>query len=123
MIGNVGPMRSDDLLGFLDVSRRADKRQGNCVDAVIDPELQIFAIFFRQRGNRERDAREIDSLVLAKHASVKHVAENVFPADAANSQFNQAVAKQNASAGGQFARQVGKSGRDARRDYLQHPGE
>ena len=46
---------------------------------MIDPELQVSTIFFRQRGNRQRNAWKVDPLMLAQRPSVEHFAENVFP--------------------------------------------
>jgi hypothetical protein len=70
-------------LAIFDVGRGADERERNRVDAVLEAEFEVFAIFFCERGNRQSDARQVDALVLAQHATVKHIAEHVFAADGA----------------------------------------
>src|SRR6266566_4118140 len=50
----------------------------------------------------EGNAGEIDAFVFAEQAAVDHVTENVFAADAAHAQFDQAVAEQDAGAKAEF---------------------
>jgi len=40
--------------------------------------------------------------VLAKHAAVEHIAKDIFTADTAHAQFDQAVAKKDVGAGSEF---------------------
>ncbi len=51
--------------------------------------------------------------MLAEHAAVDDVADDIFAADAAHAQFDQAVAEQDARAGREFAGEVGEGGGDA----------
>ena len=106
-------MRGDDLLDHADVGGGADERERDRVNAVLEAEFQILAVFFGQGGNGQRDAGKIDAFVLAQHAAVDDVAENVFAADAAHAQFDQAVAEQDAGAGREFASEIGERRGDA----------
>ena len=116
--GNVavvpGTVRGDDLLDHADIGGAAHERESDGIDAVVEAEFEVFAVFFGQRRNGKRDAGKVDAFVLAQRAAVDDVAENVFAADAANAQFDQAVGEQDAGAGGDLAGEIGECGRDAR---------
>ena len=112
--GQVAVVGGDDLFDHADVGGGADERKRDGVDAVGEAEFQVFAIFFGEGGNRQGDARKIDAFVLAEQAAVDNVAEHVFAADGAHTHFDQAVTEEDASAGREFAGQVGERGADAR---------
>src|SRR5690348_5381023 len=99
---DVTAVRGDDLLGFADIGSRADKGLGDGVDAMTKAEFEISLVFVRERRNRQRNTGQVDALVLAKHASVDHITENVLAANRADTEFDQAVAEKNARACGEF---------------------
>ena len=96
--GDIALVRGDNLLDHADVGGGADEGQGDGIDAVLEAEFEILAIFFRERGDRESDAGKIDAFVLAEHAAVDDIAEHIFAAGTADTQFDQAIAQQDASA-------------------------
>ena len=98
MTGTSLLVRGDNLLDHADVGGGADEGKRDGIDAVIEAEFEILAIFFRERGNRESDAGKIDAFVLAEHAAVDDVAEHVFAAGAAHAQFDQTITEQDAGA-------------------------
>src|ERR1700679_139086 len=51
--------------------------------------------------------------MFAKAAAVQDVADYIFAAEGTHAQFDQSVAQDNACAGGYFAGEIGKGGRDA----------
>ena len=95
---DIALVRSDNLLDHADVGRGADEGQGDGIDAVIETEFEILAIFFRERGDRESDAGKVDSFVLAEHATVDDIAEHIFTACTSDPQFDQTIAQQDAGA-------------------------
>ena len=109
------PWACDDLLDHVHVGGGADERKSDRVHAVVEAELEILTIFFGHGGNRQRCAGQIDALVFAQSSAVQDVADNVFAAHGAHAQFDQAVAQQNARAGGNFAGEIGKGGGNAGR--------
>ena len=44
---------------------------------MIEPEFQISAVFFSERGNRERGAGQVDALMLGQRAAVDDFALDV----------------------------------------------
>ena len=95
--GNVAAVRGDDLLDHADVGGGADEGERDGIDAVAEAEFEVFAIFFCQGGNGERHAGKVDAFVLAEHAAVDDVADDVFaavsPSNGAHAQFDQAVTR------------------------------
>ena len=73
----------DDVLDHADVGGGAHKRKRDHIDAVVESEFQIFAVFFCQGRDRERGAGKVDAFVLAQHAAIDDVAQDVFAADSA----------------------------------------
>ena len=73
----------------------ADKGHGDGVDAVIERELEIFGVFFSERGSAHQHAGKIDALAFAQHAAVDDVADHVFAGDLVHAQLDEAVGKQN----------------------------
>ena len=86
------------LLHLLNVGSRAHEGKGDDIHSVFQAKLQVFAVFFGERGNGERNSGQIDSLVFAQQAAIDHLAFHVFPAHSCDAQLNQAVGKQNAGA-------------------------
>src|SRR5262245_47539519 len=72
---------------------------------MLDAELQVFSVFLGQRWNAHERPREIDSFMLAELATVDDLALHVIAANRRNTQFDQAVRKQDASARLHFLRQ------------------
>ena len=68
------PVLSDDLVQIADVGRRAHEREGDVVDVERQRELEIVEILRRQRGNRDRDPRQIHALVRLDLAANEHPA-------------------------------------------------
>ena len=54
----------DQLARLGDVVRLLDERQRYPLDAEVKAEPQVLAVFFRQRGKVEDDARHVDPLVV-----------------------------------------------------------
>ena len=79
--------------------RRCGRRRAQRHRRLLQPEFEVFAIFFRERRNGKRDARQIDALMLAQHSAIDDFADHVFAADADDPQFNQAIGEQDARAG------------------------
>ena len=101
-----------DLLRHADITRRADKRERNHIYAVLKPKLQVFAIFLSERGYRQRDARQIDSLMLGQDSAVNHLALHVVTANARDTQLDQSVGYKNPRPGSHLACQTLESSRD-----------
>ena len=110
---NIAVVRGDDVLDHTDVCCGSNEGESNGVHTVIDTEFQVFAVFFGERGDGERDTGKIDAFLLAQHAAINDVAQHVFAADSANAEFDQAVAEQDAGAGRKFAGKVGERSGDA----------
>ena len=80
--GDVAAVLSDDLFDHLHVGGGADERDRDRVDAVGESELEILAIFFGERRNRQGDPGEVNAFVFAEQAAVDDVAEHVVATDA-----------------------------------------
>ena len=55
---------------------------------------QVREILGSQRGDPERNARQVDALTLAQLAAIEHPAEAFSPRDALNAKFDQPIGKQ-----------------------------
>jgi len=93
---DITAVRGDDPLGFANIGSRTDEGLSDGIDAVPKSEFEVPLVFLCKRRDGESDAGEIDALVLAKHASVDDVAEDVFAADRTNAEFYETVAKEDA---------------------------
>src|SRR5438105_1432255 len=110
--GKIAAAANYDLLRHADITRRADKRERNHIYAVLKPKLQVFAIFLSERGYRQRDARQIDSLMLGQDSAVNHLALHVVTANARDTQLDQSVGYKNPRPGSHLACQTLESSRD-----------
>ena len=77
---------------------RAYKGDGDGVNAVLERELEIFCIFFRERRRAHQDAGKIDALVLAEHAAVDDIAGHVLAVHFVDAQLDEPIGEQNARA-------------------------
>ena len=114
-LGNDGDFTAlilDELLHLAHIRRRAYERNCDHVDVVLEPEFQILSIFIRERGNGQRNSRQIDALVLPQDSAIHHIAFHVFPAHPTHAQFNQPVRQQDAGARSDLAGEADKRGRD-----------
>ena len=107
-------MLRDELLDGADIGCRPDERYGYHVDAVLQPEFQIDAIFVGESGDAERCPREIDSLVFAEHAAVDHFALHIVVMHLQHSQLDQAIGQQDACAGLDLTGEILEGGRNQR---------
>src|SRR5207247_1133137 len=92
------------------LAERTNER--NHIYAVLKPKLQVFAIFLSECGYRQRDARQIDSLMLGQHSAVNHLALHVVTANARDTQLDQSVGYKNPRPGSHLACQTLESSRD-----------
>ena len=92
------------------VGGRADKGKRNRVYAVLEAKLEIFAVFFGQSRNRQSGTRQVDALMLAQSATIQDVADYVFATDSAHSQFDEAIAQENARSNANFAGEIREGG-------------
>jgi len=80
---------------------------------MLQREEQIFAVFWRERGNAQFYSGQIDSFVLAKRAAVYNFADHFAAAHLQYTQFDQSIRKKNAVAAMNFARQWFENRTDA----------
>jgi len=79
-------------------SHSTEVSTGVDVHTVLEPKLQIGAVFGGEGRNGERDSGKVDPLVLAQLATINHLAFDVFAAGANDTEFDQPVGKQDARA-------------------------
>ena len=97
---------------------------GDGVDALRrSAKIEVFFVLLRQRRNLDRDAGKVDALVLAQHAAVDDLADDVFAVDAVDAQLDQTVREQNAGAGFEVLRQRLEGGADERTRCLRSRAE
>ncbi len=89
----------ETVLDVADVVGGADEGDGDSVDALADGEDEVFFVLLGERGDLDRDAREVDALVLAEHAAVDDLADDVGALDVVDVKFDEAVGEQDAGAG------------------------
>ena len=59
----------DQLLDFEHVLRVPHKAEGHPIHPLIQAKEQIFAVFIRQRLNRQIDTREVNPFIVRQHAA------------------------------------------------------
>ncbi len=110
--GDVAAVGGNDVLDHADVGCGPNEGESNGVHTMVDSEFQVFAVFFRERGDGERNAGKVDAFLLAQHAAIEDVTQHVFAADSANTEFDQAVAEQDAGARREFTGKIGECSSD-----------
>ena len=88
----------DAIAHQADILRGAHEGDGDGVHAVLQRELKILGVLFRQRGHAHRNAGQVDALVFAQHAAVDDLADHVVALHLVDAQLDQAVGEQNARA-------------------------
>ena len=56
----------DAIAHQADVFSGADEGDGDGVDAVLEREFEVLGVLFSERGNADRNAGQVDALVLAR---------------------------------------------------------
>ena len=74
-----------------DVVGGADEGDGHGIDALADGEDEVFLVLLGQRRDLDRDAGEVDALVLAKGAAVDNLADDIDAVYLLNAKFDEAV--------------------------------
>ena len=95
----VGVEGGEAVLDVADVVGGADEGDGDGVDALTDSEDEVFFVLFSQRRDLDGDAGQVDALVLAEHAAVDDLADDVDAFDGFDAQLDEAVGEENAGAG------------------------
>ncbi len=108
----IGLQRIQTAAHMAHVVRGTHERYGDGVYALAYGEDQVFFIFFGQRRNLDRNAGEIDALVLAQRAAVDDLADDVVAVDGADVELDQAVGEQDARSGLEVFGQRGEGGAD-----------
>ena len=73
------------------VRRRAHEREGDEVHAELERKVEVVHVLPRQRGNRDRNAREVDSLVRADDPTDQHGAARAALLDRLDAKPDEAV--------------------------------
>ena len=76
------------------VGGRAHERERDEVDAQLERELQVVHVLARDRGNRDRDAGQVDALVRGDDAALDHRAARATGLDAVDTQAHEPVVDQ-----------------------------
>ena len=99
---------------------RADERLGDVVDPELESELEVGEILLRERGNRERDARDVDALVRLDHSAGHDPAERAAARDALHAKTDVTVVDEDLVAGLEHRRRgtSGATGRSPSRARL-----
>ncbi len=95
----VGVEGGEAAFDVADVVGGADEGDGDGVDALADGEDEVFLVLLGERGDLDGDAGEIDALVLAEHAAVDDLADDVDAFDVLDAELDEAVGEQDAGAG------------------------
>ena len=99
-------IRGDYCLDLADIVCRAHKRQRHRIDSVLQAKFEVLAVFFRQRRNRKRRSRQIDSLIFSKRAAVNNLTFDVFAVHCLDAQLNAPIRKQDTRPGPDLLRKT-----------------
>ena len=110
--GQAQPLLVHDLVHVADVVGGAHEGQRDHVDAHPQRPAQVVLVLLGHRGDRHRDARQVDALVVRQRAALEHLAHDVGLGDRRGDQGELAVVDEDAVAGGDVAREAGVGGAD-----------